>query len=255
MRKIIIWALFVEWNIASVITVSHTVSCAVSIALLSHAVIVVASDVSLIIHCIRSMNKERDAAYRYEPGKVLRSIPSEYRPPPRRVPKGQTLWITREVSNSWDDTRKPASSHQVPPQLPRRRSWILGPVIRTVYTCVYTIFCRGLLPRRPQCSGPRQVFSYLIDPSPGQGSDKRLIFLRANDLRIPDVLHLFLLPSPPTAPFSFRWPISLLLSLPAAAHRAFYVHLFAKLRSHRKRSGWDGRSAALVAAIERSITP
>lgn len=77
--------------------------------------------------------------------------------------------------------------------------WILGPVIRT-YTCVYTIFCSGLLPRRPQCSGTRQVFSYLIDPSSGQGSDKRLIFLRANDLRIPDVLHL-LSPLFPPLPF------------------------------------------------------
>lgn len=54
-----------------------------------------------------------------------------------------------------------------------------------------TIFCRPVT--FGQCLN-RQVFSYLIDPSLGPEllSDKRLIFLRANDLRIPDILSLFL---------------------------------------------------------------
>lgn len=70
--------------------------------------------------------------------------------------------------------------------------------------------------------GHRQVFSYLIDPSPRQGSDKRLIFLRANDLRIPDVLYL---PPRPPFPSPSRHP-----SLPSTLAQFRFFCLFPLVR-------------------------
>jgi len=113
---------------------------------------------------------------------------------------------------------------------------------------VSTIFCSGLLPRRPQCPRPRQVFSYLIDPSPGQASDKRLIFLRANDLHIPD---LYL---PPRLPNLL--PISLLLSF-LCCYVAFYVYLSrnCEVTGNARAGRFRHRTVHLPSRLPSSCTP
>lgn len=178
---------------------------------------------------------------------------------PPLVLKGQTLWITRQVRhpNTWDDTRKPSLHLSIPyTNFHGEGSEFFAQSLGRVYTCVYAIFCSGLLPRRPQCPGPGQVFSYLIDPSPGQGSDKRLIFLLANDLRIPDVLHLFLLPSLPLPPIALTNFASFVFSRCCASSRSLLTSTYiAKLPTHRKRSrARNDRSTLLSSQHQGDLT-
>jgi len=114
--------------------------------------------------------------------------PREYLDPPP-MPTEQTPWITRAFSTFRirNDTRKPPSLSLTPD--PPAKVWIPRLIIRTVYLCLqsFVVACYFAGHNAP---GPDKCFRIWLTHLRGRASDKRLIFLQANDLRIPDVLHL-----------------------------------------------------------------
>lgn len=129
---------------------------------------------------------------------------------PRGERHGSHAFSTFRIRN---DTRKPLSPSSLTPD-PLVKVWIPELIIRTVYLCLqsFVVACYLAVHNAPS---PDKCFRIWLTHLRGRASDKRLIFLRANDLRIPDVLRLLPLPPPP-----HLLPISLLLSFPAVAAAA-----------------------------------
>lgn len=206
------------------------------------------------VSTIHLMCQEFDMEYCYVEG-LIRSI-LENISTPRRCPRGKTPWITRAFPRSeYEMTRgsHPASL-TLSPDPPRRRFEFLGWSLGQVYLCLQSFVVACCLAGH-NAPSPDKCFHIWLTHLWGRASDKRLIFLRANDLHIPDLLICLAPPPSPHLPLSqtsYQYHFFCLFPL----LRRFLRPLIAKLRTHRKRSraGRSRRRAGPIVPSSSSRT-